>query len=340
MANPPLVEVWRDGLLESVHRGRFAVMDAGGRVLASAGDMDVPVFPRSAYKLLQAIALVESGAADAAGLRPEELSIACASHFGARIHADTVTRWLKRLGIPQSVLECGVQEPQDLPERNRLIQRRRPPQAVHNNCSGKHAGFVTLARHMDLDLGGYTKADHPLQQRINTVIKDLCGIGSEEDVPTAIDGCSAPNLGMPLRAFGLGVARCAARTTLSPARAAAVTRLFEAQAAHPIMLAGEGGLDTVIARDCGAQVLAKMGAEGVYAAYAHRHGIGIVLKMDDGTRRGSESAICEILARLGLIDPSLPGLQPFHAPVMRNWRGTAVGKIRPASDAFSCLSTL
>ncbi|MGF1454674.1 MAG: asparaginase [Alphaproteobacteria bacterium] len=337
MSNPPLVEVWRDGLIESVHRGSYAVMDSEGQVLAAAGDIDRPMFPRSAYKIFQSLDLIESGAADGAALTDAELAIAAASHWGADLHVGTVRAWLKRLRLPEAALACGAQEPLDPAELARLHRRRRKPTQLHNNCSGKHAGFLTLARHLDLSLWGYTEAGHPLQKRITATIADLCD-QDPHALAVAVDGCSAPNLGMPLRAFGLGVARCAARRGVSAGRAQALERQFAAQAAHPVMLSGLGGLDTALIAAGKGRFVTKTGAEGVYSAFMVELGLGVVLKIDDGATRAAQSAICEILVRLGVLDPACAGIQSAHRPVLRNWRGLDTGRMRPVSDAFAALS--
>ncbi len=339
MSNPALVEIWRDGLVESLHRGAYAVMDAAGAVLASAGDIDRPFFPRSSYKIFQALDLIESGAADAACLSEAEIAVAAASHRGARIHVETVRAWLKRLRIPEKALACGAQEPADPIELARLHRRRHTPSQLHNNCSGKHAGFLTLARHLGFPLEGYAQPDHPLQKRITAIIAELCD-QDPEGFAVAIDGCSAPNLGMPMRSFGLGVARCAARQGVSTVRAAALERQFAAQAAHPVMVAGHGGLDTALLAAGQGRFITKTGAEGVYAGFLVERGLGVVLKIDDGAQRAAESAICEILIGLGVLDPASPGIQSSHRPVLRNWQGLNTGRLRPVSDSFSGLAEL
>ncbi len=334
--NPVLVEVWRGGLLESCHRGAYAVMTAHGDVLASAGDLERTIFPRSSCKTMQAIPLVESGAADAFRLNARELALACASHEGGRTHWDGVRNWLARLQFSPEALECGAQMPRDKAEQARVNQGEVIVSTLHNNCSGKHAGFLTTARHLALDPRGYTRPDHPLQRRVFDTMAELCGM-APEDMGVGVDGCSAATPAMPLRAFGLGVARCADPSVLEPARAQALVRLFEAQAREPSMVAGEGTLDTAVIDATGGQVILKRGAEGVYAAYVRSRGLGVVLKIDDGAARAADAAISELLLRLGVLGDGFRGLSAFRTPVMRNWLGLETGQLRPNPDAFALL---
>ncbi len=334
MANPPLVDVWRDGLVESIHRGAYAVMDGRGAVVASAGDIDKPVFPRSAYKTFQALPLVESGAADSFDLNLNELAITCASHLGARVHADTVEAWLKRIRVRPRALECGAQVPRDDAERDRLARRRQRPSALHNNCSGKHAGFISLAVHLGHPVEGYIAPDHPVQEQVSKVIAEICEVDLAA-MPVAIDGCSAPNLGMSLRQFGRGVARCAAMEDLPAHRAEALSRLFAAQAARPMMVAGNGALDTGLIAAGGGALITKVGAEGVYSGFVLERKLGVVVKIDDGAIRAAESVICEILVRLGVIDPGLPAIQAYHRPVLLSFRGLHAGRLQPRDEAFA-----
>ncbi len=339
MANPPLVDVLRNGLEESVHRGAYAVVDGDGRLVAAEGNVERTILPRSSYKLMQAIPLVESGAADAFGLSDAELSIACASHTAMREHVKTVKAWLKGAGLKENDLVCGPQPPRDGAEQDRLIRKRRKPGRVHNNCSGKHTGFLTLARHLKLSMEGYNLAGHPVQERSRQVIADLCGVRTG-DMPVTIDGCSAPNYGLPLKAFALGLARCASGRDMPGERAHAVSRLLKAQAGHPLMVAGAERFDSDIIPLSEGRLFTKVGAEGVYAGLVPHLGIGIALKIDDGAERAAVSAMCGILAGLGVVNADVPGLDPYHAPVLRNWAGVPVGRIRPRRGRFAGLPVL
>ncbi len=333
MSNPVLVEVVRGDLVESRHRGAFAVMGGAGLVLASAGEIDLPVFPRSAVKTWQAAAVVESGAADAAGFTEAELALACASHDGARRHVQTAEAMLNKVGAGVGDLECGAQPVRDPEEARRLARQGAEPTPLHNNCSGKHAAFLALARHLGAPLKGYTQPDHPVQIRVRETLGAICktdparfGIGT--------DGCSAPNFSMPLLVMAFGLARCAEPWRLEPRLGAAVRRLFAAQAAYPEMVAGEGRLDTGVIRATRGDAIIKTGAEGVYAAMLPSRGLAIAVKIDDGATRAAESIVCEWLVRSGVLEAGAPVLQPFHKPAQINWRGLVTGQIRPASALF------
>ncbi|SET61449.1 asparaginase [Oceanicella actignis] len=328
-AAPVLVELRRGEMTESVHRGIAAVCAPDGALIAAWGDVDRPIYPRSSCKMLQALPLVESGAADRFGLNDERLALACASHNGARMHVARVRAWLADLGLAESDLRCGPQRPDDREERERLRACGCPPDQTHNNCSGKHAGFLTLGRH----LGGgseYVDPDHPVQRAVAEAFHEMTG---QEPIGYGIDGCSAPNHAARLRGLALAMARMARpEGTLPPARAQAARRLTEAMAAHPELVAGEGRACTELMRavNGGGRVRAviKTGAEGVFAAILPELGLGVALKIDDGATRASEAAIAAILVRLGVADPQDPAVRKRLSPDEINRRGLRVGALR------------
>lgn len=332
-ANPTLIEAFRGERAESCHRGAFALADAGGRVLASAGDVERPIFPRSSYKLLQAIPLVETGAADAFDLSVVELSLACASHSGEPRHVETVRAWLGRIGLSEEALGCGAHPPRHEPSAAALIRAGEAPTAAHNNCSGKHTGFLTVACHLGLPTEGYTKPEHEVQRLATDAIGALSGIDPAR-MEIAIDGCSAPALAMPLSALAAAMARCADTTGLSNARAKAVARLRAAIAAEPFMIAGTERSCTVLIEESRGRALVKIGAEGVYAGLIPESGLGIALKIDDGSSRAAEMAMTAILIRLGVIDREAASLRGFYRPAIRNWRGLETGTLKEADESF------
>jgi len=205
-ANPVLAEVWRGGMLESVHRGTAVVAAASGELVAAWGAPGRVVLPRSAAKMIQALPLVESGAAEAAGLGAEQLALACASHQGAAMHTERAARWLEALGRTERDLRCGAHLPGDPQARLELEMRGLPPTQLHNNCSGKHCGFLTLARR----LGGgpeYVEPDHPVQRAVREATEAVSGEGV---AGMAVDGCSAPNFAVSLAGLAAAMARFAA----------------------------------------------------------------------------------------------------------------------------------
>lgn len=326
MAAVDLIELWRGGMLESVHQGHAVVWDRDGMV-ASWGDPDAVIFPRSSCKMIQALPLVESGAADAAGLGSEQLALACASHTGARMHVDRVATWLGRLGLGEDDLRCGPQVPEDKDERHRLVCSDGEPCQVHNNCSGKHAGFLTWNRHHGGD-AEYHLPEHPLQQAIRAATEEVTG---EEVAGYGIDGCSAPNFAGTVAGLARGMASFA-----SPgegARGRAMRRLTEAMARHPELVAGEGRACTDLMRAMRGKVVVKTGAEAVFVAIAPERGLGIAVKVADGGTRASEAAITALLVRHGLLEANHPAVGRHLTGPLRNRRGIEVAQLR-LSEGF------
>jgi L-asparaginase II len=341
-ANPVLVEATRGGIVESFHRGAYAVLDADGTLRASAGDIERPVFPRSAVKLLQALPLVESGAADALGLSNEELALACASHGGEPGHASTAAAMLAKAGVDDTALECGSHWPYQDEATRAMAALGGKPSALHNNCSGKHAGFVCLAcglhggaRGSALRgfLRGYVQPDHPVMREVTASLQSCTGYNLDGAV-AGVDGCGIPTYAVPLRHLAHAFARVASGTGLRPAQAAAARRLRQAIAAAPWMVAGSGAFDTLAMQALGEQVCMKVGAEGVYCAALPELGYGIALKMDDGNNaRAAEVAIAALLLKLlpGLGDEQAAPLRERVALPLRNRNGAEVGRLRAAS---------
>jgi L-asparaginase II len=319
----PLVEVWRGDRVESRHRGHVVIADAQGRIRAAWGDPSAIIYPRSSIKMLQALPLVESGAA--AGLDDERLALACASHRGAAMHVTRVTDWLADLGLSKSDLRCGPQVPEDRVERGRLREGFAPPTQIHNNCSGKHAGFLTLAARLR---GGpeYVEPDHPVQRAVRAAFEEICG---EESPGFGIDGCSAPNFAASITGVATAMARMADPAGLGAARGGAARRLVDAMRAHPLLVAGEGRACSELMLAAGGRAAVKTGAEAVFTAILPEMGLGIALKIEDGAARASECAIAAILARLGVLDPADPAVARRLSPIQRNRCGTAVGRIAP-----------
>ena len=321
-----LVELWRGDLLESTHRGHAVICDGTGQIVQAWGDPGRVTYPRSSAKMLQALPLVESGAADAFGLTTRQLALSCASHNGSRLHVDLAGRWLKGLGLGEPDLRCGVQEPSDRDERDRLIRGAEAPCQLHNNCSGKHSGFLTLNRH----LGGgseYVEIDHPVQRAVRGAIEE---VGQEAVAGWGIDGCSAPNFATTLTALARSMARFAVAKENGDARQRAMHRLARAMAAHPELVAGEGEPCTVLMRAMGGRVSIKGGAEGVYVAILPEQGLGIALKIEDGSPRAKSAAIAALLIRVGALEAGHPLVQTFLPAPQRNFRGLVTGELRLA----------
>ena len=327
MTNPILVEVTRGPLVESRHRGAVAVADMEGRSVLAMGDVTAPVFPRSAIKVLQAIALVEQGAADRYGLDDEELALACASHSGEPAHVAGVERMLAKAGLDVSALRCGVHWPISQPAAYALA-RTGTASALHNNCSGKHAGFLCLACAMGAGTADYFRPEHPVQRQVRAILENFTGAVLTQEV-CAIDGCSVPTWAMPLQNLAHGFAKLATGGGLSPARAAAASRLRRACAAKPWFVAGTGRFCTEIMELFGDRVFVKTGAEGVYCAALPHQGLGIAIKCDDGAARAAQAIMAAMIARFLPLDAAeRAALEPLMQPRLRNWNGLEVGTVR------------
>jgi L-asparaginase II len=330
MDNPFLVEVTRGDLVESRHRGAVSVIDADGGVVLSLGDVEGRVFPRSAVKALQTLPLVESGVADKLGLTDEEIALACASHSGEPPHAATASRMLAKAGQDAGCLECGIQWPMGEAAARALARAGKEPGPLHNNCSGKHAGFICLACGTGRDPNGYIQADHPVQQAARAVLEDFTGASHTPDI-AGIDGCSIPTYAIALPALAFAFAKFGSGHGISRASASAAERIRRAVAKHPFMIAGTGRFDTVLTQALGERAFVKVGAEGVYCAALPELGFGIALKIDDGAARAAEVAMAQLLRHfLHLKNGQLAVVEALARPVLKNWNGIEVGALRGA----------
>ena len=337
MPNPVLINLTRGSLVESFHRGAVCIVRAEGEPVVALGDIERPVYPRSAIKVLQALPLVESGAADAAGLTGKELALACASHSGEAVHVETASAMLAKSGLSVDALACGNQWPMSDEAARALAAEGQKPTPLHNNCSGKHAGMLTLATHLEAGAEGYEHTDHPVQQRIRQTIEEMTGEAASPEM-CALDGCSVPTWAMPLKGLARGLARLASLSGLSAERVAASKRLMRACTSEPLMVEGAGRFGTGVMLRLGEAAFVKGGAEGVYCAAFPEQGIGMALKIDDGAKRGAEAIAAHVIASLfsGEIETAadLMNLQ------LTNWRGLHVGEITPSeelSEAIACL---
>ncbi|MDE9449623.1 asparaginase [Aliiroseovarius sp. Z3] len=322
-----LVEVWRGDILESQHHGHAVICNAKGEIVDAWGDPDQVILPRSSAKMLQALPLVESGAADAAGLTTEQLALSCASHQGAAIHTDRVSRWLADMGLSNDDLRCGPQWPADTPAKVGLIKTDASPCRIHNNCSGKHAGFLTLSRHMGVSDPEYVAVDHPIQVAIKQVFEEVTG---EVSPGYGIDGCSAPNHASTLLGMGRAMAGFASAKEGGDTRQKASARLREAMMLHPELVAGETRACTELMRTAPGKVALKTGAEAFFVAIIPELEMGVALKIEDGSTRASECAIAAILVKLGVLDPAHPDVKKRLNPDVLNFAGLNTGFIRPS----------
>ncbi|RUW45138.1 MULTISPECIES: asparaginase [unclassified Mesorhizobium] len=329
MANPVLIEVLRGAIVESAHRGAVAVFDAGGKPVLEIGDTSKPVFPRSAVKAIQALPLVETGAADAYGFGNRELALACASHSGEPAHVDLARSMLAGAGLDRSALECGTHWPSDHDAEIALARAGGSPNALHNNCSGKHSGFLCTCVHSGMEHRGYVKPGHALQEMVRDAMQSVTGAvhGADE---RATDGCSIPTYAVPLRSFALGFARMVTGQGFGPERAKAAKRLLSACMAEPFFVAGTGRADLLLMEAAPGRIFAKGGAEGVHCAALPELGLGIAVKCDDGAGRAGDAIAAAVLARLLRADEALSAklLELANAPI-ESRIGAKVGALRP-----------
>ena len=321
----PMAELWRGGVLESTHLGHAVICDASG-VVEAWGNPDAVIFPRSSCKMIQALPLLESGAAAARGLSDAHLALSCASHQGAHLHVDMAGRWLADLGLSEADLRCGSHEPYDREERDRLIRGAEAPCQLHNNCSGKHSGFLTVTQHLKAG-PEYVEMDHPLQRAIRAATEEVTG---ETVAGWGIDGCSAPNFAMSVAGLARGMAAFANARDGHGARESAMHRLTRSMAAHPDLVAGTGRACTELMQAMGGRVAIKTGAEAVFIAILPEKGLGIALKVLDGNSRASEAAIAHLLVRAGVLEAGHPATVRRLNPVQKNWRGFETGEVRVA----------
>jgi L-asparaginase II len=335
--NPVLVHALRGGAIESLHRGALAVVDADGAVHTAVGDIERAIFARSAVKVLQALPLVESGAAERLGLSDEELALACASHNGEPAHVRTSAAMLAKAGVDVQALECGAHWPYLDTAVRAMARQGDEPSALHNNCSGKHAGFVCLACAMhgggDLRgfLRGYVQPGHPVMREVSASLQSTTG---HDLAQTAMgtDGCSIPTFAIPLRKLAHAFAKVGTGVGLRDGQARAALRLRQAVARAPFMVAGSGRFDTRVMERLGERVFCKVGAEGVYCASLPEQGLGVAIKMDDGNNaRACEVVMAAVIERLVRLDDSERAFMGTLSDVtMKNWNGIEVGRLQAA----------
>lgn len=333
-----LVEVTRNTTVESRHFGAAIVCDYKGKIIESWGDANRLIFPRSALKPMLAIQLIESGASDHFALNDAELSLACSSHQGEPIHQTLVSSWLTRLGLTENHLACGAALPEHIESAHQLLTSGQQGCRIHHNCSGKHTGFLTTALHLGLPLDDYHLIEHPLQQLSLEILSDLADIDLKQ-YPMGIDGCGLPAPTMPLLQLALTAARFAKPVNLSDERAQAIYRLHQAITNEPLYIAGHGSVVSELNEATKGKVLAKTGAEGIIIAALPERGLGVAVKIADGSERARSVALLAILEHIGaLSDEEKHKLQRHISPTIVNSRGLVVGEIRPAVSWLSGLA--
>jgi L-asparaginase II len=329
-ANPILAEAIRGNWVENRHRGAYVVVDADGQIIASGGDIERPVFPRSAIKSMQALPIFARQAEGRFHHTEEELALACASHHGEDVHVATANGLLTRIGLSAADLECGAHAPTNAAVREALRAAGAEPSPLHNNCSGKHSGMLSVALAMGVPTAGYVGREHEVQKVVRAAVEAVIGESLTEG-KCGTDGCSIPTFAAPLRAFAYGFARMSTGKGLPADLAAAAQRLFDAATTHPHLVAGTGHPDTLLMQAFKGRLMQKGGAEGVQCGAIRDKGWGYALKCDDGNMAASHAMLAGVLRRFA--DPDVEQLALIetlaHQPI-KNVRGAEVGEMRTA----------
>jgi L-asparaginase II len=326
MEAPILAKVIRGETVESVHRGHAIAIDGNGEILFSIGEPQTVTFFRSACKPFQAMPLITTGAADAFGFDDEEIALACASHSGEEFHVAIAARMLSKIGMAESDLQCGSHLPFSEKESERLLRANALITQLHNNCSGKHAGMLAAANHIDSDIKSYLSVDHPIQQEILSTIAAFCEIPKEQ-IEIGIDGCCAPNFAMPLAAMADGFLNLVA----SREDHSACGRIVSAMLEHPELIGGSERLDTILMKAAPRKLVSKVGADGVWLcgilpSNKFPKGAAIAMKVEDGDDKRARPAVAiELLRKLGILrDGDLSEYSPIP---IRNRRSEIVGRV-------------
>lgn len=329
---PVVVKVSRGGMTESIHRGVIAICDSDGGVYKKLGDIERPIYARSAIKAIQAIPVVESGASEAFGMDSAEIALCCASHRGEAIHVDRVISWLKRLGLCEQYLECGPQMPSNQDAAKALILENSPATRAHNNCSGKHAGMITTAVHLGEPINGYVSQDHQIQIRLIRLMEELGDINLCKTA-RGIDGCGIPVFGIPVKNVAIAMAKMADPKRLTNERQSACNIIAQSCKANPLMISGTGSFNSLIQSEVPDGCIVKTGAEGICTASIPHLGLGVCLKIDDGAGRAASALMLSILNQLAVIDDAgVKRINRSEVTEIRNWSGHLVGQIQVPSN--------
>lgn len=301
-------------------------MVRGDEVLHRLGEPDRPIYSRSAIKPLQALPLLERGIAARLSLTPPELALLSASHNGTPRHVEVVEQILARGGFTRDDLLCGPHAPFDQKASRAITAASSKPHRIHNNCSGKHAGFLLLAADMGVPQEQYLDPESASQQLIRRTVAEMAGL-AYEDLGVGVDGCGAPTLHLPLTALARAFANLTNPQHLPPVRADACKTLLGAISEHPELLAGAGRLCTALIRSRPGAIYPKNGAEGLYAFGLPGRGLGVAIKVDDGAERGYQPVVVDLLRALSHWDEVPDPLRPFHLVPLRNTRKLVVGEV-------------
>lgn len=319
MTNPVMVEVTRGPIVENRHRAAAAICNSSGEIVENWGDVNAAILPRSSIKMIQALPLIESGAAEAVKLKPEHLALSCASHQGAVVHTDLIAEWLTGMGLNADDLRCGPQPPRDAAVK--AVDRT--PTRLLNNCSGKHTGFLTLAKHLGTEPSGYLDPDAPVQKAVADAFAEVTE--TEQPLKFGIDGCSAPNFAAPMVHIARAMAKFAAPDAFGGVRGEAAVRLIDGMRTHPVLFSGEGRACLALTTATEGRAVVKIGADGVFTGICPEKGVGFCLKIDDGNVPACETLCAALLMRIGALDENHPTAQHYLGTKIKNWNGEVTG---------------
>jgi len=332
--NPILVERYRGQVLESFHRGAICIVDKDNKVIFSVGDIHQVCYPRSALKLFQIIPLLESGAVEKFGFTLEEIAIMCGSHNGEADHLRVVNSILKKIGLDKNMLKCGAQYPTLTEDRNALIKSDIHPDDTHNNCSGKHAGFLAYCVFYGLDIDSYIQPHHPLQIAIKKITAEMHE-HPEEQLDTAMDGCSAPIFSIPVYNQAVGYKNLTTPEKFSPGRVKSCKTIIEAVTTYPFMIGGHKRYCTEMMKICGSRIFGKTGADGIYSIGFINEQIGCCIKIDDGLMGPQYSVAQEVIEKTNIFqkDQLSPLYHYIESPII-NWNKFTTGIQKINEEAF------
>ena len=330
MKSEVLATVIRGETVESIHRGHFIVIDGDGKTVASAGDPSTVTFFRSSAKPFQAIPFITSGAADAFGFTEDEIAMSVASHSGEAMHVERVARILKKVGLSESDLRCGVHLPLYAKEAERMLRYGKEPTQLHNNCSGKHAAMLAFARHIGENIKTYESPENRIQKRILRCVADFTEV-PEKEIALGIDGCAAPNFAISVAAMGKSFINLISPSKFPEATQQACSRIVSAMIKFPELIGGSERLDTMLMQAAPGKIISKVGADGVWLCGVLPNenwptGLGIALKIEDGDDHRARPVVAtEILRQLYVLTPN--NLTELSPTLIKNRRGDIVGRV-------------
>ncbi|WP_413584644.1 asparaginase [Bdellovibrio sp. HCB274] len=328
---PLVVEVLRGPAVESVHNVMVAVVNELGQLLHGWGNPSFGTFPRSAIKMLQALPLIESGAADKFGLDDKMIALACASHRGEKEHLAVLSQWAEKVGIAESLLSCGPHLPYNESSAHDFIRRNQKPNAFCNNCAGKHEAMITTCLHLGEDPHGYANYEHAAQKRLRNILTETMKVDHSK-VPHAVDGCGIPTYAVPLQAIASGMS-IFVNSKAPVLRKGACQRIIKAVIGNPFYIAGSDDFATAVIEKTQGRAIIKGGAEGVYAGFLPEKKMAFAVKTADGAGRAAQLATAQVLLQLGgMTVEEAKALSKFTMPIITNWKGEPVGKLRIAND--------